>query len=69
MQSSFPLQQQGFFERPVSKWLSLVAILLSIGICAWLGAQATEPILVLKTALFTLPAAGYLAFRSFVMHA
>jgi hypothetical protein len=69
MQSSFPLQQQGFFEKPASKWLSLVAILLSIGICGWLGTQATETIVVLKTGLFTLPAAGYLAFRSFVMHA
>jgi len=65
----FHLNAPGFFERPISRWLSILALGLSIGLCAWVAQQFAAPEPVLKVALFTLPSAGYLLFRSFVRQA
>lgn len=60
------LDEPGFFARPISRWLSMLALLASVVLCFWVLAQQGTAEQVIKLALFTLPASVYLLYRSFV---
>ena len=63
------LDEPGFFGRPASRWLALACLAITLAACAWIIATSPPVEVVLKAVLFTVPATGYLLFRSFVRQA
>jgi len=73
MQASFSSQayteKPSFFERPISRWLSILSIVCSLAVLVYAGMVQMPVLNVLQLALFMVPASIYISIRSFALQA
>jgi uncharacterized membrane protein YfcA len=69
LHGSFHLSKATFFDKPIARWFSLIALVGSIGLSLWVGQAYSSAELMLKVGLFTVPSAVYMVFRTLLRQA
>lgn len=61
-------KEEPFFARPVSRWFALFLFIATSLLLIWVFGQNPSLEDALKVCLFTVPATGYVIYRSFIRH-
>jgi hypothetical protein len=61
-------RDEPFFARPASRWFAMILLAATSALLVWVFRQSPSLEDALKACLFTIPATGFVLYRSFIRH-